>query len=119
LGPGPQVANVLIYQQGRIGTRNLCALEKSINEYDTFKYYVVGLKMAEVDYTVKLAIGVKNGYTYYGFTLRLGAQRFLALLRPLNFGGLQTGCSEYPKGHKRHFCIPVILPYQPFLTIYY
>ena len=69
MGPGPQVANVLIYQQGRIGTRNLCALEKSINEYDTFKYYVVGLKMAEVDYTVKLAIGVKNGYTYYDHAL--------------------------------------------------
>ena len=43
--------------------------EKSINEYDTFKYYVVGLKMAEVDYTVKLAIGVKNGYTYYDHAL--------------------------------------------------
>ena len=35
--------------------------EKNINEYDTFRYYVVGLKMAGVDYTVKLAIGVKNG----------------------------------------------------------
>ena len=43
--------------------------EKNINEYDTFRYYVVGLKMAGVDYTVKLAIGVKNGYTYYDHAL--------------------------------------------------
>ena len=43
--------------------------EKNINEYDTFRYYVVGLKMTEIDYTVKLAIGVKNGYTYYDHAL--------------------------------------------------
>ena len=43
--------------------------EKNINEYDTYRYYVVGLKMAGIDYTVKLAIGVKNGYTYYDHAL--------------------------------------------------
>ena len=52
--------------------------EKNINEYDTFKYYVVGLKMAGVDYTVKLAIGVKNGYTYYDHALTpIGIQKLL------------------------------------------
>ena len=43
--------------------------EKDKNEYDSFRYYVVGLKMGEEDYTVKLAIGVKNGYTYYDHAL--------------------------------------------------
>ena len=41
------------------------ANEKDKNEYDSFRYYVVGLCMAGVDYTVKLVIGVKNGLTYY------------------------------------------------------
>ena len=43
--------------------------EKNKNEYDSFRYYVVGLKMEDKDYTVKLAIGVKNGYTYYDHAL--------------------------------------------------
>ena len=43
--------------------------EKNKNEYDTFRYYVVGLKMEGIDYTVKLAIGVKNGCTYYDHAL--------------------------------------------------
>ena len=43
--------------------------EKDKNEYDSFRYYVAGLKMAGIDYTVKLAIGVKNGYTYYDHAL--------------------------------------------------
>ena len=43
--------------------------EKDKNEYDTFRYYVVGLQMDGIDYTVKLAIGVKNGYTYYDHAL--------------------------------------------------
>ena len=43
--------------------------EKEKTGYDTFRYYVVGLKMEGIDYTVKLAIGVKNGYTYYDHAL--------------------------------------------------
>ncbi|MBQ9186963.1 MAG: hypothetical protein IJ144_03945 [Prevotella sp.] len=43
--------------------------EKDKNEYDSFRYYVVGLNMEGVDYTVKLAIGVKNGFTYYDHAL--------------------------------------------------
>ncbi len=39
--------------------------EKDKTEYDTFRYYVVGLRMEKIDYTVKLAVGVKNGLTYY------------------------------------------------------
>ena len=43
--------------------------EKEINDYDSFRYYVVGLQMEGVDYTVKLVIGVKNGTTYYDHAL--------------------------------------------------
>ena len=43
--------------------------EKDKNEYETFRYYVVGLNMQGVDYTVKLAIGVKHGFTYYDHAL--------------------------------------------------
>ena len=39
--------------------------EKDKNDYDSFRYYVVGLVIGGVDYTVKLVVGVKNGYTYY------------------------------------------------------
>jgi hypothetical protein len=39
--------------------------EKDKNDYDSFRYYVTGLCMNGVDYTVKLVVGVKNGYTYY------------------------------------------------------
>ena len=52
--------------------------EKDKNEYDTFRYYVVGLNMEGVDYTVKLAIGVKNGYTYYDHALTpIGIKKLL------------------------------------------
>ena len=43
--------------------------EKDKNNYDYFRYYVVGLRLSTTDYTVKLAIGVKNGYTYYDHAL--------------------------------------------------
>ena len=43
--------------------------EKDKNEYDSFRYFVVGLKMGDVDYTVKIVIGVKNGCTYYDHAL--------------------------------------------------
>ena len=39
--------------------------EKQINEYDSFRYYVAGLRIEDTDYTVKLVVGVKNGLTYY------------------------------------------------------
>ena len=39
--------------------------EKDKNGYDSFRYYVAGLVIDSEDYTVKLVVGVKNGYTYY------------------------------------------------------
>ena len=43
--------------------------EKDKNNYDSFRYYVVGLRLDAIDYTVKIAIGVKNGNTYYDHAL--------------------------------------------------
>jgi hypothetical protein len=31
----------------------------------SFRYYVAGLRIGDIDYTVKLVVGVKNGFTYY------------------------------------------------------
>ena len=47
----------------------LCSKLADRNSYDSFRYFVVGLKMADEDYTVKLVVGVKNGYTYYDHAL--------------------------------------------------
>ena len=43
--------------------------EKDKTGYDSFRYYVVGLRINNEDYTAKLVIGVKNGETYYDHTL--------------------------------------------------
>lgn len=34
-------------------------------QYDSYRYYVVGLKIGEENYTVRITIGVKNGEFYY------------------------------------------------------
>lgn len=43
--------------------------EKSNNKYDSYRYYVCGLKIGTSDYTVKLTIGVKSGKKYYDHAL--------------------------------------------------
>ncbi|MBR1769242.1 MAG: hypothetical protein IJ748_02175 [Bacteroidales bacterium] len=43
--------------------------EKAKRGFDSYKYYVVGLKINGVDYTAKLVVGVKNGQTYYDHSL--------------------------------------------------
>lgn len=42
---------------------------KSSTGFDSYRYYVYGLKIGGVDYTAKLAIGVKKGQTYYDHSL--------------------------------------------------
>ena len=42
---------------------------KANNGFDSYRYYVAGLNMAGSDYTVKMAVGVKNGETYYDHSL--------------------------------------------------
>ena len=42
---------------------------KAKNGFDTYKYYVVGLRIDGADYTAKLAIGTKDGETYYDHAL--------------------------------------------------
>lgn len=39
--------------------------EKSNGKYDSYRYYVVGLKIGNEDYTARITIGVKNGEYYY------------------------------------------------------
>ena len=43
--------------------------EKDKTGYDSFRYYVIGLRIKKEDYTAKLVIGVKNGETYYDHAL--------------------------------------------------
>lgn len=43
--------------------------DKRINDFESYRYYVVGVNMAGVEYTAKLVIGVKNGETYYDHSL--------------------------------------------------
>lgn len=43
--------------------------DKGSNKFDSYRYYVTGLNMGGIDYTVKLTVGVKNGETYYDHAL--------------------------------------------------
>lgn len=42
---------------------------KTNSKYDSYRYYVVGVKFDGVDYTVKVVIGVKQGKKYYDHRL--------------------------------------------------
>lgn len=39
------------------------------SKFDTYRYYVVGLKINGVDYTAKMVVGQKNGESYYDHSL--------------------------------------------------
>lgn len=43
--------------------------EKGSGKFDSYRYYVVGLKLDGVDYTAKLVVGVKGGDAYYDHAL--------------------------------------------------
>lgn len=43
--------------------------EKGNEKYDSYKYYVCGLKIDGIDYTAKIVVGVKNGIRYYDHQL--------------------------------------------------
>lgn len=43
--------------------------EKNNGKYDSYRYYVCGLKIGETDYTVKITIGVKGSNKYYDHSL--------------------------------------------------
>ena len=42
---------------------------KTNTGFDSYRYYVVGMKMGGVDYTIKLVVGVKDGESYYDHAL--------------------------------------------------
>lgn len=55
--------------------------------FDSYRYYVVGLNMGSVDYTVKMAIGVKDGETYYDHALtQIEKSSLLDGIDPINTG---------------------------------
>lgn len=43
--------------------------EKDNDKYDSYRYYVCGLKIGGEDYTVKMTVGVKQGKKYYDHAL--------------------------------------------------
>lgn len=43
--------------------------EKNNGKYDSYRYYVCGLKIGNVDYTVKVTVGVKGASKYYDHAL--------------------------------------------------
>lgn len=43
--------------------------EKNNDKYDSYRYYVCGLKIGTTNYTVKMTIGVKSGKKYYDHAL--------------------------------------------------
>ena len=45
------------------------AAEKENAKYDTYRYYVCGLRIGNNDYTVRITIGVKGGKYYYDHSL--------------------------------------------------
>ena len=45
------------------------ANSKGHDKYDSYRYYVCGLKVDGVDYTAKIVVGVKNGSKYYDHRL--------------------------------------------------
>lgn len=42
---------------------------KRAQKFDSYRYYVVGLKIDGVHYTAKLVVGSKNGESYYDHSL--------------------------------------------------
>ena len=52
---------------------NAVFIEESPNEkgskFDSYRYYVVGLKIGDIHYTAKLVVGRKNGESYYDHSL--------------------------------------------------
>ena len=54
----PQLLENAIFIEERVN-------EKDNDKYDSYRYYVVGLKIGNEDYTARLTVGVKKGKYYY------------------------------------------------------
>ena len=74
--------------------------EKDKNNYDSFRYYVVGLRLDAIDYTVKIAIGVKNGNTYYDHALTPIEKQ--NLLRSIDEIKRPFASKEISEGEEKH-----------------
>ena len=61
--------------------------EKGNGKYDSYRYYVLGLRMGSVDYTAKLVVGVKDGEAYYDHALtEIEKNSLLESIDPINTG---------------------------------
>lgn len=58
----PQIIKNSIFIDERTNTKNK-------NDYDSFRYYVAGINIDGVPYTVKVVVGVKDGNKYYDHNL--------------------------------------------------
>ena len=55
--------------------------------FDSYRYYVLGLRMGSVDYTAKLVVGVKDGEAYYDHALtEIEKNSLLESIDPINTG---------------------------------
>ncbi len=60
---------------------------KTNTGFDSYRYYVVGMKMGGVDYTIKLVVGMKNGEAYYDHALtEIEKNSLIESIDPINTG---------------------------------
>ena len=72
---------------------------KSSTGFDSYRYYVCGLNVAGTDYTVKLAVGQKDGQTYYDHALtEIEKGNLLDGIDPLREGFAEKKVSEFIAG---------------------
>ena len=89
--------------------------EKDKNKYDSFRYYVVGLRLDAIDYTVKIAIGVKNGNTYYDHALTPIEKQ--NLLRSIDEIKRPFASKEISEGEEKHSALLSKCKYKRLISI--
>ncbi|MCM1170205.1 MAG: hypothetical protein NC324_09760, partial [Bacteroides sp.] len=61
--------------------------EKDKTGFDSYRYYVTGMKMGGVDYTVKLVVGIRDGQAYYDHALtEIEKNSLIESIDPINTG---------------------------------
>lgn len=66
--------------------------EKGNSKFDSYRYYLVGLKIAGADYTARLTVGVKQGTRYYDHNLtQIEKGKLLDAISPVSSGFTTKG----------------------------
>lgn len=77
---------------------------KNNEKYDTYRYYICGLRVGNTDYTVKLTVGVKDGKKYYDHALtEIEKGKLIESISPSGFkttGGAPNPSSAIDKDKK-------------------